>query len=248
MSAGESDLARGGPGFPATAWSVIRGAQREDEAARARALDRLLSVYWRPVYWTLRLDWNAPPEEAKDRTQEFFASLLERRSLGDVDAARGRFRSFVKASLKHFMLDARRAESTRRGRFTRRIVALEDLPRVEADATAVDARPDVRFERELMRAILARAREDLERGCERAGRADHFALFEAFHLDGAEAPDGERPTYDALARRFGVGYHEVKNRLADLRARYRKLVLGYLKDGTTTEEELAAEIREVFEP
>ena len=42
-------------------------------------------------------------EDAQDLTQEFFARLLEKKWLGDVDPVKGRFRSFLLASLKHFL-------------------------------------------------------------------------------------------------------------------------------------------------
>ena len=55
------------PGFPATAWTVIQGAQGDVDQDTRRALERLVALYWRPVYATLRHDWNASPEEAQDR-------------------------------------------------------------------------------------------------------------------------------------------------------------------------------------
>ena len=243
VTSNDGSLARGGPGFPATAWSVIRGAQDEDERARARALDRLVSVYWRPVYWSLRLDWRAAPEDAKDLTQEFFTSFLERQEYAALDESRGRFRGWVKVTLRHFMLDERRRRETRRGAFERRIVPLDDLGAVEADPPASDAGPDARFERELMRAILRQARDDLRRQCARAEKTEQFRWFDEFHL----AADGDaRPSYQELAERCGASTHAVKNGLAELRARYRKLVLSYVRDGVRDDEELAAEVREVF--
>jgi RNA polymerase sigma-70 factor (ECF subfamily) len=42
-------------------------------------------------------------ESAKDLTQGFFARLLERNYLAQVQREKGRFRSFLLASLKHFL-------------------------------------------------------------------------------------------------------------------------------------------------
>lgn len=98
-----------GPGFPSTAWSVIRGAQKINAAVRLRAMERLLSIYWRPVYWALRMEWNAPHEEAKDLTQEYLTRFFEQGLVETVARDKGRFRSYVKATLKHFMLNHRRA-------------------------------------------------------------------------------------------------------------------------------------------
>ena len=45
------------------------------------------------------------PEEAKDLTQQFFARFIERKYLQLADPERGRFRSFLLTSLKHFLAD-----------------------------------------------------------------------------------------------------------------------------------------------
>ncbi|MBI4880900.1 MAG: sigma-70 family RNA polymerase sigma factor [Planctomycetes bacterium] len=203
-----------------------------------------MSVYWRPVYWSLRLDWSVSPEEAKDLTQEYFSVFLERSMIQRVREEWGRFRAYVKTTLKRFMLDRRRAAGRIKRTVERTIVALEDLPAVEQDRAASDAPPDRRFERELMRSILSLALDDLRRSCEKNGRSVHFQVFQAYYVDQAE---GGTLTYQDLSERFGLGQHEVKNRLAELRARFRRSVLGYLRDGLSSEQELVAEIREVFE-
>lgn len=232
------------PRFPATAWSVVQGARSLEDQDCRRALERLISVYWRPIYWTLRLEWRASPEEARDWTQEYFSVFLERDFLQDVVREKGRFRAFVKASLKHFMLNLRRKEWAlkRGGAFD--FVPLESLEQAENDPADRSEEPERLFERELMRAIMARALEDLKQACEREGRPEHFELFHTYYLEEAA---GRRLRYVDLKERFDCGPHEVKNRLADLRTRFRKIVLEHLRDGVSCEQELVTEIREVFE-
>lgn len=244
MNPRDTTIARGGPGFPKTAWSVIRDAQNVASAEQSRALDRLISVYWRPVYWSLRLDWNECPEAAKDLTQEYFAAFLERSMVHDVREEWGRFRAYVKVSLKHFMLSQRRRAAARKRSVERRIVPLDDLERVERDATAREAPPDRRFERELMESILSQALADLARHCAQEGRERAFELFKTYYLDRAS---DQKLTYDDLAKRHALGPHDVKNRLAELRVRFRRLVIGYVRDGVSSEDELVVEIKEVFE-
>lgn len=233
-----------GAAFPATAWSVIRGAQDTPGDSTSRALGRLISVYWRPVYWTLRRDWNAGPEDARDLTQEYFARFLETEMVDSVREDLGRFRSYVKATLKHFMLHQRRHDAAWKRGGDHRIVALEDLSQVESDPADRTASPSQQFERELMQSILQQALADLERSSAKRNRSEAFALFHTYYLDQA----GPRSlTYAALGAQFGLGNHEIKNTLADLRSRYRSIVLGYLRDGVSSEEEMTAELREVFQ-
>ena len=229
--------------FPSTCWTVIRDAQGGGAPVRAAALDRLISVYWRPVYWTVRLDWKAEPESARDLTQSYFASFLERDLLHDVAAEHGRFRAYVKATLKHWLLNQKRDETTQKRGGGVRIVALDDLDPIEADPPARDLSPEQRFERELMRSIVDQALAELRAALEGEGKRDHLDLFFRFY---GLAPGGREPSYEELTKEFGLGAHDVKNRLARLRARFRDLILAHLRDGLSSDADLIGEIRAVF--
>lgn len=62
------------------------------EAARD-ALSRLCEIYWYPLYAYVRR-YGANPDDARDLTQGFLLSLLERREIENVRQERGRFRAF----------------------------------------------------------------------------------------------------------------------------------------------------------
>ena len=67
------------------------------------------------------------PEEAEDLTQGFFELMLERRDLDSVRKERGRLRSYLLASLKHFTADRRRRDmAIKRGR-RQGLIPLEEL-------------------------------------------------------------------------------------------------------------------------
>lgn len=229
--------------FRSTAWSVVVDARDGERDVRDRALEKLVSVYWRPVYWTLRLDWSENPENARDLTQAYFASFLEGEMLSGVGREKGRFRQYVRATIKNFMLNERRAGAARRRGGGRRIVALDDLLEVEAAPTAAEEPAERRFERELMRSVVHESLKALRNRCEEEGKKLSYDLFYTYYL---EQSSGRRMRYEELQQQFDVGAHEVKNRLAEMRARFRRTVLEHLRDGTTSEEELLAEVREVF--
>ena len=63
------------------------------------ALNDLCGIYWQPLYAYIRRG-GSQPAEAEDLIQGFFARLLEKSDLADVDRAKGKFRSFLLASLK----------------------------------------------------------------------------------------------------------------------------------------------------
>jgi RNA polymerase sigma factor (sigma-70 family) len=100
----ETELGGSRGSFQPTAWTQVLGA-RDGLAAEARsAWDQLVDVYWKPVYFQVRRKGHNV-EDAKDLTQQFFTSLLERGALKAVDPAKGKFRTFVRACLEHFLSD-----------------------------------------------------------------------------------------------------------------------------------------------
>src|SRR5437773_25976 len=111
--------------FATTHWSLVLEAQGESPAAQ-QALEKLCRIYWRPIYSFLRRE-GVGQEEAEDLTQGFFALLLERRDLSAVRKEKGRLRSYLLTSLKHFLADERRRTmAIKRGK-GERLVSLEAL-------------------------------------------------------------------------------------------------------------------------
>src|SRR5206468_10120074 len=96
----------GAVAFTTTHWSVVLTAQGESPAAQ-EALEKLCRTYWRPIYGFVRRR-GAGPEEAEDLTQGFFALLLERRDFDTVRKEKGRLRSYLLTSLKHFLTNERK--------------------------------------------------------------------------------------------------------------------------------------------
>ncbi len=128
--------------FTTTHWSVVLEAQGQSPAAQ-EALEKLCRTYWRPVYGFVRRQ-GVGPEEAEDLTQGFFALLLERRDLDAVRKEKGRLRSYLLTSLKHFLTNERqRAIAIKRGEGWR-LIPLDEVREREragfepADRSTVD--------------------------------------------------------------------------------------------------------------
>src|SRR3954466_14306668 len=123
------DTGRGAGIFATTHWSVVLEAQGESPAAQD-ALEKLCRTYWRPVYSFIRRQ-GVGIEEAEDFTQGFFALLLERRDLDAVRKEKGRLRSYLLTSVKHFLAsEQRRAMAVKRGK-GQRVVPVEGLSEKE---------------------------------------------------------------------------------------------------------------------
>jgi len=88
--------------FATTHWSVVLAAGHRSVPGAQEALEKLCRTYWYPLYAFVRR-LGRSPADAQDLTQGFFAYLLERHMVAQADPQAGRFRSFLLASLKHFL-------------------------------------------------------------------------------------------------------------------------------------------------
>src|SRR5215831_15643927 len=116
--------------FTSTRWTIVYQAANSKAPSQAAlsALSELCQIYWRPVYVFLRRQGMAQ-HDAQDLTQGFFAELIETRAYARADPAKGRFRSFLLGTLKHFLAHARdRDRAQKRG---------GGMAPVELDETAI---------------------------------------------------------------------------------------------------------------
>jgi DNA-directed RNA polymerase specialized sigma24 family protein len=241
---GDTDL--GGPAacFPATRCSLVRATADPDPQVRRDAFAALVAAYWKPVYKYLRLQKSLANEDAKDLTQAFFARALEKDFFASYDPARARFRTYLRVCLDRFVAK----ERTAAGRLKRGGgVALLSLDFAGAEGElrhqepATDGDLEAFFHREWVRSLFGLAVESLREQCAAAGKPVHFALFERYDLDGADAV--ERPTYAQLAAEFGLPTTQVTNYLAAVRRQFRALVLDRLRATTGSDDEFRAEAR-----
>ncbi|MBI3861413.1 MAG: sigma-70 family RNA polymerase sigma factor [Planctomycetia bacterium] len=207
--------------FVATRWSVVLAAGgRNADSRRQRALEDLARIYWFPLYAYVRRQGQSP-QTAEDLTQAFFARLIEKHSLRRVDRSKGKFRSFLLASLKHFLsneYDKTRTEK-RGGRI--KVLAL--------DAASAEARysiepvdhmtPERVFEQRWAWAVLDQVLLRLRAQYDARGQG---GVFEALKGALLERPaDGQ---YAESACELGMTQGAVVVAAHRLRGRYRKLL------------------------
>src|SRR5262245_13345869 len=101
--------------FATTHWSVVLTAGERASLESSQALEKLCGAYWPPLYAFLRRQGHTP-HEAEDIVQGFFERFLVKDYLREVSPDKGRFRSFLLASLRHYAANQRRdARTERRG-------------------------------------------------------------------------------------------------------------------------------------
>ncbi|MBI3880403.1 MAG: sigma-70 family RNA polymerase sigma factor [Verrucomicrobia bacterium] len=248
MSDSSSNPADSGPGshgqFAETRWSMVLAARRGGDSSRAGdALAKLCQAYWYPLYAFVRRQGHAP-HDAQDLTQEFFARLLEKNWLADVDRAKGRFRSFLLAALKHFLANEwDKSKALKRGGGIHNFISL-DAESAEsryamepADAVTADKLYERRWALTLLDTTLARLRAEFVAD----GKAKQFDELK-FTLTGGR---GETP-YSELAAKFGMSEGAVKVSVHRLRQRYREVLRAQIAETVATAAEVEEELRHLF--
>jgi DNA-directed RNA polymerase specialized sigma24 family protein len=207
--------------FTTTHWSVVLEAQGPTPAAQA-ALEKLCSTYWRPIYGFVRQQ-GVGPEEAKDLTQGFFALLLERRDFDAVRKEKGRLRSYLLTSLKHFLANERkRAMAIKRGG-GQSLIPLEDLRESESVGfeRSETLAPDAIYERRWALSVLDQVLARLADECHAAGPAA-TALFDRLQKSFTNEPDGATPAH--TAHEFAMTESAVQQASYRLRQRCRQVL------------------------
>src|SRR3954451_15222597 len=95
--------------FPLTSWSLVLAAGQNNATRSRDAMSQLCGLYWYPLYAYIRRQ-GLDVDQAQDLTQAFFAVLLEKNYIEEARRERGKFRSFLLACLKHFLLNERDRE------------------------------------------------------------------------------------------------------------------------------------------
>jgi hypothetical protein len=97
--AGSESAGYGANRFHTTRWSVVLLSARSEVSDGQEGFGELCKLYWYPLYGFIR-HRGYSTEDAQDLTQGFFLHLIERERLKRADRSKGKFRSFLLASLQ----------------------------------------------------------------------------------------------------------------------------------------------------
>jgi RNA polymerase sigma-70 factor (ECF subfamily) len=199
---------------------VVLAAGRAESEEAVEALEELCGAYWPPLYTYLRRRGYGE-HDAKDLTQGFITQLLERRSLETVRPDKGRFRSFLLASLDYFLADERdraRAQKRGGGREPLSLDFEEAEGRYRSD-TAVDrCTPELLYERRWAMTLLDRVLARLSAEFATSGKSAWLDRLQPFLVEGS----GEK-SYREVAHETGSSEEAVKKSVQRMRRRYYEL-------------------------
>ncbi len=226
--------------FSTTHWSIVLAAGDTQTPQAHEALSNLCQTYWYPLYAFVRRQGYSR-HDAQDLTQEFFARLLRSHYFAAADRKRGRFRSFLLASLKHFLMhEWEKARAAKRGG-GQQIFSLDTESGEMRYASEPAESPEKLFDRRWALTLLDRVVRRMESDYAQAGKGNQFA-----ELKPALTGEKGLPAYTDIATRLGMTEGAVKVAVHRLRQRYRELLLAEIAHTVSRPEEVEQELRELF--
>jgi RNA polymerase sigma-70 factor (ECF subfamily) len=226
--------------FATTHWTVVLAAGKRHTPQSDHALEELCRSYWFPLYAYVRRRGHNK-EDAEDSVQEFFARFLAKNYLAGLSAERGRFRAFLLASLKHFLINEwKKSQCLKRGGGGK-ILSL-DWQTADTKfqvAATNDPSPDKAFDREWALALLAKVIGRLQTECEADGKSKLFEQLRIFLTAGKGAL-----SHADAAKNLRMDETAVRVAVHRLRKRYRSLlreeISQTLADAADVDEEMRA--------
>jgi RNA polymerase sigma-70 factor (ECF subfamily) len=218
---------------------VLNAGKASESQARA-ALESLCRQYWYPLYTFVRRQGRTH-HEAEDCTQEFFARLLASAGVARARPERGRFRSFLLASLRNFL-----TKEWQRGQAAKRGGGLAPLP-LEFDTAGerfgrepVDPglTPEQAFDRSYALEMIGRAIAAIRAEYVKSGRGDLFAVLGPLVWGNAS-----QESLAQHAGRLGMNAHAFTVALQRLRRRLGERLRSEVGQTVADEADVDAELR-----
>jgi RNA polymerase sigma factor (sigma-70 family) len=225
--------------FSTTHWSVVLEAGQEDSPEANEALERLCQSYWYPLYTFVRRQGYSP-EDAQDLTQGFFARFLEHKYVALASRNRGKFRTFLLTSLRHFLVNEwEKARAEKRGGWQTMLTGgpqeAEDRYLAELDPGLA---PDKIYEKRWAISLLETTLANLRQEFSAAGKGPVFEALK-IHLWGGR----DDQSYTELGAELGMTEGAVKVAVHRLRQRYRELLRAEIAHTVATPAEVDEELR-----
>lgn len=235
--------ARGRANFQTTHWTVVLTARDGGSPGAHEALSTLCETYWYPIYAFIRRRGRTPAE-AEDLTQAFFARILAKEFLRDLMPRQGRFRSYLLASLQHFLANEwDRARAQKRGG-GKTLLSLDEEDaesryQIEmATAATPETLYEIRWAWNLLEQVLTQLREEY-------ARAEQSALFDQLK-EFITTVGSQTGKYPELAVTTGLKEATLRVAIHRLRRRYGELLRAEIARTVADPAEIEDELRHLI--
>ena len=222
--------------FPQTRWSIVIAAGSKNEATRD-ALSELCESYWKPIYCYLRR--NHSEADAKDYTQGFFEGLLRRDDFSKLTEEKGRFRSFLLASLKNYLINQNRHANAQKRNPGEPVLSFdhEAGEALMSETGDFSDSPDQVFDVRWARTILDRAMLRVRAHYQRKRKEEIYD-----ELLPMLVPNAREFSYEEIAANLGCSIGAARKAAFDLRQRLKECFRAEVFETLTDPEEIDEEI------
>jgi RNA polymerase sigma-70 factor (ECF subfamily) len=216
-------------------------ASLETGPAASEALESLCRAYWPPIHTHVRMR-GYDRHLAQDLTQEFFARLLRGNAFADVSPEKGRFRTFLLAALRHFLINEWKRENTLKRGGAFKMVDLDSLDRAIRSSYEPrhDEDPTAAFDRCWALTVISKVRERLRREYVAADQLDRHDALKAYLMDA-----GDRPCLET-ANQLGLSESATKSAIHRIRRRFAELLRAEISRTVSDPAEVDDEIRHLL--
>lgn len=231
--------------FESTLWSMVLVSAQSQAPGSKQAFADLCKLYRYPLYAFIRHRGHSP-EDSEDLVQGFFLHLVEHKTLSRVDRSKGKFRSFLLASLQKFLSDeADRARCLKRGGKAEFVhldlEGAEDRYGLESVDTLS---PEKIFDARWAMVLIGMALDRLDRQYAAQGKGNTFQALRAF-LDPMNTKS--LPSYEEAAGQLEVSVGAVKTLIHRLRKQYTALIREEVSRTVSDASDVDPEIHELCE-
>ncbi|MDF1813565.1 MAG: sigma-70 family RNA polymerase sigma factor [Verrucomicrobiales bacterium] len=206
--------------FPQTRWTMVQRAISPGDPGSFEALSELCENYWYPLYAFVRSQ-GAPPEDAADEVQGFFANLLEKDIFESADREKGKLRTFLIHALKKYRSNEHRARQTqKRGGGMHHVSIDQEWAEGRFEAEPVDQlTPEQILDRSWAKLLLDQVMTELKNQFQEKGKGDEFETLSPFLVK-----HGGEGGYSEAAAKLGISEGNIKVRVHRMRASYRQIL------------------------
>lgn len=240
MRSSDSSGADNAGQFGTTSWSDVFLSAQVQTPGSEEAREQLCRLYWYPLYAFIRQrGYNA--DDAKDLTQSFFLFLFDHKALERATPARGKFRSFLLASLKNYLSAAYHRENAikRGGRVDFVSIDFDQAENRHFSEPTDSLTPEKIFDAHWAMTLLTQTMKQLRDEYSSQGRRALFETLKPFlDLSGSS----EVPGYEAVARKLDVSVGGVKTLIHRFRKRYSEILRTAVAQTVTDPSEIDGEI------
>ena len=227
--------------FEPTDWGLVELAGRNPGTTEGRtALETLCGMYRAPLHaYVVKRGFTA--DQGADIVQSFFVHVIEKNSVAKASPERGKFRTFLLASIKNHLLNIERRNSAQKRGGDVTFVPLAGIDEKNSPAASTVIEAEYVYDRTWALALLSRAMDRLDSAMTLSRTRNRYALLKPF-LISAEST----VPYAELARQMQLAEGSIKSAVHRLRKRFGKILREEISRTVRTPEDVDEEIRDLM--